>query len=78
MVVSTTRMSRSLMSRTTGLPEADVGVPGPFLRFGGDEPGVEETASDRRDRHGDPVVFVEVPGDGVGPGVETRCGQFGP
>jgi hypothetical protein len=44
---------------------------GPLLGLGGDHPGIEEPAPDRRVRHGDPVGALEVPGDGLAAGVEA-------
>ena len=34
-------------------------------------------AADRGDGDGEPVVVLQVPGDGVGSGVEAFAGEFG-
>lgn len=51
--------------------EADVGRFRALLRLRGDEAGPFQGAPDRRRRHDRVVVVVQVPGDGVGAGVET-------
>jgi len=56
--------------------EADVGRLGSFLRFRGDQAGVAQAAVDASPGHGGAVVVVQVPADGVRPGVEVLLGQF--
>ena len=56
--------------------EPDIGGPGPFLGVGLHETQIDETAPDRRWRHGDLVVLLEVPANGVGAGVEALGGQL--
>lgn len=51
--------------------EADVGRPGPLGRGRGDEPSAAQRPVDRRSRHDDPVVVLEVPADGVGAGIRA-------
>ena len=55
--------------------EADVGRFGAFGRFGGDELGAAHDPVDRCSGEFDVVVLLEVPGDGVGPGIETGGGE---
>ena len=57
--------------------EADVGRFGPFVGAGLDEAGGVQVAADGG--HGDleAVVVLQVPGDGVGSGVEAFAGQLG-
>ena len=56
--------------------KTDVGRFGAFLRAGCDEPGRGEVAADGGRRNSHVVVMVEVPGDGVGSGVESFAGQL--
>jgi len=58
--------------------EADVGGLGFLLRLRGHSPVRFEVARDRGSRDGHAVVVLEVPGDGVGPGVQAGGGQFLP
>jgi len=55
--------------------EPDVGRLGFLVGFGGDEARLAEVAADCRGRDGDAVVGGEVPGDGVGAGVEPCRGE---
>ena len=57
--------------------ESDVGAFGPFVGCGCDEAGGVEVAADGGDRNVEVVVVLEVPGDGVGSGVEAFAVQFG-
>ena len=57
--------------------EADVGRFGPLLWGGLDEAGGGEVAADGGDGDVGAVVVLEVPGDGVGSGVESFAGEFG-
>jgi hypothetical protein len=61
-----------------GCLEADLGRAGPFLGLRDDQAVGSEVAADRRSRHGELVVLAQVPGDGVGPGVEALLGQLFP
>jgi hypothetical protein len=61
--------------RLLGL-EADVGGLRLFARFGGDQVGSADDAVDRRSRHRQVAVVLEVPGDGVGAGVEAVVGEL--
>ena len=54
--------------------EADVGGFGPFLRAGLHEAGGGQVAADGGDGDVEAVVVLEVPGDGVGSGVEAFAG----
>jgi len=56
--------------------EADVGGLGAFLRLGVDQAGGVQVAADRGDGDGEPVVVLQVPGDGVGSGVEAFAGEL--
>ena len=58
--------------------EADVGRAGPLGGVGHDEPGVVQIAADRGPGDRDAVVLGEMPGDGVGAGIEALAGQFLP
>ena len=70
--------------REVGLPalvghrglEPDVGGPGSLLRLGFDQALAGEGPAHCGHRHRDLVVVPEVPGDGVGSGVQTGLGQF--
>ena len=57
--------------------EPDVGRLGPFFGVGPDEAGGGQAPPDRRGRHGDAVSVLEVPGDGVGAGVESPGVEVG-
>jgi hypothetical protein len=59
-----------------GRLEADVGRLRSLLGLGGDEPCRGEVADDGRSRDLVSVVVGQVPGDGVGAGVQSRVGQF--
>ncbi len=50
--------------------EVEVGGLWPFLRLGLDEAGAFQSAPDRRCGDRDVVMVLQVPGDGVGAGVE--------
>ena len=56
--------------------EPVVGRLGSLLRRWGDQPGAGQVAADGGRRHGHAVVVAEVPGDGVGPGVQARGGEL--
>lgn len=56
--------------------EADVGGLRFLLWFGGDEFGAANDPVDRRSGDGGLVVVLEVPGDGVGAGVESVGGEL--
>ena len=70
--------------REVGLPalvghvclEPDAGRFRPLGRAGGDEPGPAEVAADGRGRRLELVVVLQVPGDGLRPGVQALPGQF--
>ena len=57
--------------------EADVGGLGSFLRLGGDQAGFGQVAADRGAGDLVSVVVFEVPGDGLGSGVQAGGGQVG-
>jgi hypothetical protein len=56
--------------------KADEGGLGSALGCGGDEAGGGQLAADARRRHHQPVVELQVPGDGVGTVVESFAGQL--
>jgi hypothetical protein len=56
--------------------QTDVGGLGTFRRCWGDQSGCGEVAADRGDRHLQLVVMFQMPGDGVGSGVEARGAQL--
>ena len=55
--------------------EADVGGLGAFVGVGFDQSGGAAVAANRGDGHGQVVVVLQMPGDGVGAGVEALAGQ---
>src|SRR5207247_2316476 len=55
--------------------EADVGGAGSFGGAGQDEAGAAQVAAERGGRDRDAVVLCQVPGDGVGPGIEALAGE---
>lgn len=57
--------------------EADIGGAGTFLRLGFDESCGAEMSPDRGGRDGDVVVVGQVPGDGVGAGIEASFEELG-
>ena len=59
-----------------GRLEPDVGGLRSLLRLGSDQPCRGEVAADGRSRHPVSVVVLEVPGDGLGAGVQPGVGQF--
>jgi len=56
--------------------EPQVGRPRPLGRVGGDQPRPGQVSADRRRRHHDPVMVVQVPADRVRPGVQAPPGQL--
>ena len=56
--------------------EPDVGGLRSLLGLGGDQPGPGQVAADGRSRHAVSVVVFEMPGDGLGAGIQSRVGQF--
>ena len=56
--------------------EADVGGLGSLRGLGGDQPCRGEVAADGGSRHPVSVVVLEVPGDGLGAGVQAGVGQL--
>src|SRR5205807_1947284 len=69
--------------REVGLPalvgevglEADVGGAGSLVGAGHEEPGATQVAADRGGRDRGAVVLGEMPGDGVGAGIEALAGE---
>ena len=57
--------------------EADVGRFGSFVGAGLHEAGGVEVSADGGDGHVEAVVVLQVPGDGVGAGVEAFAGELG-
>jgi len=55
--------------------EAGVGGAGSFGGAGHDEASAAQVAADRGGRDRDAVVVGQVPGDGVGPGIEALAGE---
>ena len=53
-----------------------VGVPRTLLRLGVDEAGSVQDPPDRGDRHRGVVVGAQVPGQGVGSGVQPGAGEL--
>jgi hypothetical protein len=56
--------------------EPDVGRLRPLGRAGGDQSGPAQVPADGRSRHVELVVVLQVPGDGLRPGVQALPGQF--
>jgi len=56
--------------------EADVGGLRSLLRLGDHEPGRGQVTADARSRYSVSVVVLEMPGDGLGAGVQTTVGEF--
>jgi hypothetical protein len=55
--------------------EPDVGRAGPLARGWRDQPAALQGAVDRRSRHPELVMLLEVPADRVRPGVQTSGGE---
>ena len=58
--------------------EPDVGRLRAFLRLGSDQASPGQVPADRGDRHRDLMMVLQVPGDGVRPGVQALPGQLLP
>jgi hypothetical protein len=56
--------------------ESDIRRPGTLLRGWRDQAVAAQRAVDRRSRHTQPMVVLEVPGDRVGAGIKALAGQL--